>query len=129
MGKTLIPVKALQGFVFPLVLLPFFAFNMIGAGDVKLFMAVGMWIGFGDIVNVMIYSILVGGVVALGLILIRKNGIKRLRYFGLYLKSCLIAFKPLPYQDFDDQHVDGRFPFGVAILMGYLIYFFKLSIS
>jgi len=120
--KTLIPIDAILGWVFPLILIPFFALNMIGAGDIKLFMAVGMWIGFNGIVNVMTYSILTGGVIALGLILIRKNGLKRLKYLLIYLKSCFIAFKPLPYQTFDDGYEDGRFPFAVVILIGYTFY-------
>ncbi len=62
--KTIIPLDALYGFVFPLVLLPIFALNMIGAGDIKLYMVVGIWLGFMTNLNVIVYSFLVGGVCA-----------------------------------------------------------------
>jgi len=120
--KTIIPLDALYGFIFPLVLLPFFALNMIGAGDIKLYMVVGIWLGFMTNLNVIVYSFLVGGLCALILLIVRKNGLKRLMYFLTYLKSCFIAFKPLPYQSFDDENKDGRFPFAVVIFIGYLTY-------
>lgn len=55
-------VGGLAGF---LVFFILYLFNMVGAGDVKLIAAVGMFIGWPDILNVCMAILIVGGVLAM----------------------------------------------------------------
>jgi prepilin peptidase CpaA len=49
-----------------------FAFALIGAGDAKFFAAAALWIGPGDMLAYMLIFALAGGVVALGLLVLRR---------------------------------------------------------
>lgn len=73
---------AFAGFV-PLIVL--YLFNGIGAGDVKLFVALGAWIGMTAVIQVLIYAILYGGAVGMVLLLFHRP-------FGRRLLTGVIAF-------------------------------------
>ena len=49
--------------------------------------------------------------------LIRGNFVARIRHIFAYLKLCIIAKKPLPY----DEERDGRFRFAYSIAAGTVI--------
>ncbi|MEQ1889589.1 MAG: prepilin peptidase [Alphaproteobacteria bacterium] len=49
-----------------------FAFGLMGGGDVKLFAATSLWMGWGGIVNYLIMFSICGGVLALVLLLFRR---------------------------------------------------------
>jgi prepilin peptidase CpaA len=57
------PIQALQGmllgFALPFIL---FAINALGAGDVKLLAGLGAWLGPGPLLNLMLVSVLLAGV-------------------------------------------------------------------
>ncbi len=75
--KTPYPVDLLSHLGAALVVftagLPLFFFRVFGAGDIKLLTAVGLWAGFGLLLNVLIYVAILNGVVALLLIGIRRG--------------------------------------------------------
>ena len=48
-----------------------FALGYIGGGDAKLFAAVALWLGFGDLVPYMLLASLFGGALTLGLLAMR----------------------------------------------------------
>ena len=48
------------------VLLPVYALRVMGAGDVKLMAMVGAFVGLPDIFNAVLYSLIVGGIAAVG---------------------------------------------------------------
>ncbi len=50
----------------------FFAFGWIGGGDAKLAAATSLWLGFGITLPYLIYSALLGGVLTIGLLLLRR---------------------------------------------------------
>ncbi len=65
---------AALGVVLPLVILfPIFLVNGFGAGDVKLFMALGAWLGPRSIANVMLISLTVNGLVSGAILLARHS--------------------------------------------------------
>jgi len=110
---------SLKGMIIPvLLLIIFFALRMLGAGDIKLFSAIGAIMGLGFVLQAIIYSFLTGGVIALLIIIARKNGMKRFKYFFQYLKSCFLTVSILPYTDFNDKNDGGKFRFTFAIIGG-----------
>lgn len=110
---------SLKGIIVPILLLIiFFILRMLGAGDIKLFCAIGSIMGAEFILYTILYAFLTGGVMALLLIIIRKNGIKRFKYLFKYIKSCFITLSILPYTDFSDKSDKGKFRFAVAITCG-----------
>lgn len=111
-------LDALMGGAFPLVLFPFFVLRMLGAGDIKLLMALGAWLKYQECVTLMIFSILCGGVLALVFMLVRKNGRHRFAQLWLYLKTCMIRAQLLPYQDFNHIEEGAALPFALAIAGG-----------
>ncbi len=110
--------EALMGSALPLVLFPFFAMRMLGAGDIKLLMALGTWLGFKGCASLMIFSILTGGAMALVILLIQQNGRQRLIKLWIYLKACGLSGKLLPYQDFSRLEEGSALPFAVAVFGG-----------
>lgn len=66
---------AIAGF---LAMLGLYFFKALGAGDVKLFAALGTWIGFEWILYCSIYSLIYSALIALILLLITKTGMAKL---------------------------------------------------
>jgi prepilin peptidase CpaA len=56
-----------------LVLLPVYALRVMGAGDVKLMAMVGAIVGFPDILHALLYTLIAGGVAAIGFALYRRT--------------------------------------------------------
>jgi prepilin peptidase CpaA len=56
-----------------LCMLPLWYMRMMGAGDVKLMAAIGAWVGPNLVLNSMILAALLGGVIALAMMLARGN--------------------------------------------------------
>lgn len=49
-----------------------FAFGLLGGGDAKLFAAISLWMGWGELVNYLIMFSLCGGLLALSLLFFRR---------------------------------------------------------
>lgn len=90
-------LDSLYGMLIPLVLFPFYALRMLGAGDVKALCAIGSVLGFSLGVMSMLLTFVAGGVIAFLFMLFNKNFIARFRYFFTYLKSCFITRKIIKY--------------------------------
>jgi len=109
------------------VLLPFllliilYIARMLGAGDIKLFSAIGSIMGVKFVLYAVAYSFLLGGVIALVIMLVRKNGIKRLSYLMKYIENCFLTFSVQPYMNFNDKSDGARFHFAYAIACGTFI--------
>jgi prepilin peptidase CpaA len=106
-------------------LIPFYSLKMLGAGNIKLFSAISAIMGHRFVLLSMVFSFLVGGVIALLIMLIRKNFKKRFAYLFQYLKNCFITFSIQSYtsigsesKDAVTEDVSGRFPFAIAVSLG-----------
>lgn len=102
----------------PLVLYPFFIMRMLGAGDIKLLMALGVWVGLEDCARLIILSILCGGIIAAAVMAAHCNGRVRLKKLGIYIKTCLLSRKMWPYQDLALLESGAALPFALAVLGG-----------
>lgn len=110
---------SLQGILLPAVcLLLLYMMRIIGAGDVKLFSAVGSVMGAGFTLQAAAYAFICGGLAAAILIALRHNARERFGHFIIYIKSCLLTGSLLEYSDFRDGHEGGRFHFSVAVAAG-----------
>ncbi len=118
---------ALQG-RFIAVLLPFllglplFALRILGAGDIKLLMALGALMGREWLLHCLLYTVFWGGILALLLMLKRGILLNRLSYFFSYCYKTLLLCRFTPYQAWDDDTKQGKqfFPFALAIALGSL---------
>ncbi len=115
-------VLSLQGIFVPILLLGlFFILRMLGAGDIKLFSAIGAITGMESVAYTIIYSFLAGGVIALTIMIMNKNGRKRFAYLLNYFKSCILTLSLLPYTDFQDKSDGAKFRFTYAIACGVIL--------
>jgi len=102
-----------------LVFLPFYALRVLGAGDVKLFAAVGAFAGPAASVNLALCVLLAGGLLALARMIVVRNS-------RLVMRNTLAALgQMLPGSagSFDAQtHTAWRMPYAVAIALGVAAY-------
>lgn len=112
-------ICSIYGILLPLALLfPLFLFKMLGAGDVKLFCALGAITGLNIVIQILIYSFLSGGIIGVFVLLVRKNIKQRLKYLISYLKSCFLVGALLPYGNVKDKSDGSKFRFSYAIACG-----------
>jgi len=110
---------SLLGWAVPMGLLFFFyATKMLGAGDIKLFSAVGALMGLSFSLWTMAFSFLAGGLMSLVLILARRNARARITHFCQYLKTCAIQLTLVPYRQPGHLQKDALFPFAWAVAAG-----------
>ena len=115
-------IFSLVGLCTPIiVLILLFMLRMLGAGDVKLFAAIGAIMGAKFALYTIVYSFLAGGVIALFILIFNKNGMKRLLYLLNYIRNCILSFSLLPYGKFDKNNKGTYFRFAYAIAFGTLM--------
>ena len=97
-------------------LLPFYAFGVMGAGDVKLMGAVGAFLGFKGCFYAFLLAGVIGGLHAVILLALNpRHGLIILRNFWTSLKSLFLArrlYLPAPLEGAPKQ------PYGVDIALG-----------
>lgn len=72
-----------------LLLFPFFLFRMIGAGDIKLFMVLGTFMGRRSILDCLFWSLIFAALLAAGKMALAGNFQERLRYLQTYTAQVL----------------------------------------
>ncbi|MDE7059658.1 MAG: A24 family peptidase [Lachnospiraceae bacterium] len=95
-----------------------FVIRTLKAGDVKLFMALGAILGFRMNLQIIVGSILLGGVVGVILMLARKNGRQRFLRLWLYLKSLFFLRR---WERYDEGGEGAHFCFGVCIAIATVV--------
>lgn len=101
-----------------ILLVPYFL-GGIGAGDVKLLALIGAFKGSIFVMNTAIYMALIGGIIALIIILVHKQTVRFFKEFTIWIFSNLhgIRFKlETPMSPFLM-----RYPYGTAIAGGALV--------
>ncbi len=101
----------------------FWILGMLKAGDIKLYMAVGALAGWRFCGYTWIASVLFGGVVAAGLMMVRKTGRTALRRLKEYALNILYTRTFYTYEPTGDS---GYFSFGGCIFVGTLVALWKL---
>jgi prepilin peptidase CpaA len=97
-----------------LILLPFVLIRALGAGDFKLVGALGAFLGPGRLVDMLIVSMLVAGLMAAVLIVYKGRVRQSLRNMGQMLGSFLRLRLPGSEVSLDNPE-SVKIPFGVAV--------------
>lgn len=124
-------IHALQGALTALaVFLPFFALRMVGAGDVKLMLVVGTFVGASALLLISLYTFILGG--ALAIVAVLASGRARQLIDNLRLYLCTIAMRR--YGDsgaLPDLTVATalRLPYALAIAGGTLFWIAQQSVK
>ncbi|WP_419955713.1 A24 family peptidase [Neobacillus niacini] len=111
-----------KGFLIGLALLfiPYMLGGM-GAGDVKLMAAIGALMGTSFIFYSFIYTALIGGLIALLLIIKTKGVIKTIKSFSFNFTNVVFLKSSLGSIILSNEKINSiSFPYGVAIVLGTL---------
>ncbi|HBW26945.1 MAG TPA: prepilin peptidase [Hungateiclostridium thermocellum] len=123
-------LDSLLGIIVPfLLLIVLYALRMLGAGDVKLFSAIGAVLGVRAALWIMAYSFLAGGVIALIILIINRNGKERLMHLFNYLKTVFLTFSIQPYTNFEDKDGKAVFRMTYAITCGVMVFFVEVMLK
>jgi prepilin peptidase CpaA len=103
------------------LLLPFVLIRSLGAGDWKLIGAVGAFFGPQRLVAVLLVSVLVAGVMAVGLVIWKGRVLETLRNLVRMLGAFLTLHLPGPEISLDNPE-SLKVPFGVAVAIAVILY-------
>jgi prepilin peptidase CpaA len=104
-----------------LLLLPFVFVRSLGAGDWKLAGALGAFVGPGILVDVLMGSVFVAGIMALGLVIYKRRLKQTLRNMGRLLASLFTFHMPGSEVSLDNPQ-SLKIPYGVALALTTLLY-------
>jgi prepilin peptidase CpaA len=99
-----------------LVLLPFVFLRALGAGDWKLAGALGAFVGPGILADLLMGSVFVAGLMALGLVIYKRRFKETMRNIGRLLASMLTFHRPGPEVSLDNPQ-SLKVPYGVALAL------------
>lgn len=104
-----------------LVLLPFVFIRSLGAGDWKLAGALGAFLGWRALADVLMGSVFVAGIMALGLVIYKRRMKETLRNIGRLLASMFTLRMPGDEVSLDNPR-SLKIPYGVALALTTLLY-------
>jgi prepilin peptidase CpaA len=104
-----------------LVLLPFVLLRSLGAGDWKMAGALGAFVGPRSLADLLMGSILVAGIMALGLVIYKRRFGQTLRNIGRLLAS-IVTFRMPGAEVSLDNPKSLKVPYGVALALTTLLY-------
>jgi prepilin peptidase CpaA len=96
-----------------LLLVPLFRFRMMGAGDIKLLMVLGGMVGFPEVLDLCLWSFVVGGIVAVCKMIFVTGVKERLLYLLRYVRDTGRSGKIVPYRK--PGRRPENFPFAVPV--------------
>lgn len=104
-----------------LVLLPFVFLRSLGAGDWKLAGALGAFVGWQALADLLMGSVLVAGIMALGLVIYKRRFKETLRNIVRLLGSMVTLRMPGPEVSLDNPQ-SLKVPYGVALALTTLLF-------
>jgi prepilin peptidase CpaA len=104
-----------------ILLLPFVFLRSLGAGDWKLAGALGAIVGWEVLVNLLMGSVLVAGIMALMLVIYKRRFKETLRNIGRLLTSMLTFRMPGAEVSLDNPQ-SLKVPYGVALALTTLLF-------
>jgi prepilin peptidase CpaA len=104
-----------------LLLLPFVFLRSLGAGDWKLAGALGAFVGWEALVTLLMGSVFVAGIMALGLVIYKRRFKETVRNIGKLLASMLTFRMPGAEVSLDNPQ-SLKVPYGVALALTTLLF-------
>ena len=104
-----------------LLLLPFVLLRSLGAGDWKLAGALGAFVGASVLVNLLLGSVFVAGIMAVALVIYKRRVRQTLRNMGHLLVSLATFRSPGPEVSLDNPQ-SLKVPYGVALAFTVALY-------
>jgi len=104
-----------------LMLLPFVFLRSLGAGDWKLAGALGAFVGPDVLLNLLLGSVLVAGIMALGLIIYKRRFKQTMRNIAAMLTSIFMFRMPGAEVSLDNPE-SLKVPYGVALALTTLLF-------
>lgn len=104
-----------------LVLLPFVVIRSLGAGDWKLAGALGAFVGPGVLVDLLMVSVFMAGIMSLALVIYKRRFKETLRNMGRLLASIFTFHMPGPEVSLDNPK-SMKIPYGVALALTTLLF-------
>ncbi|WDV46946.1 A24 family peptidase [Clostridiaceae bacterium M8S5] len=109
---------SLLGIFCPIIILwILFRLRILGAGDIKIFSAIGAINGVRFVLYAILFSFLVGGVIGIVYMITNKDILKRMRYFYSYIKAIILTQSVPKYNKSEFT----KFPFSSAIIGGVMV--------
>jgi prepilin peptidase CpaA len=107
------------------LLLPLYAIGGMGAGDVKLLGGVGAWVWGMNTVYAFVVTAIVGGVIAVVMVLARGAWTKHRQQFSLILGEILTIRDPNKLSAIAAERKSSMrlLPYGIPIAIGTILYF------
>ncbi len=103
------------------LLLPFVILRSLGAGDWKLMGAIGSCAGFHHFLPLLFWTLVVNGIVALGMIIAKKRILLTMRNLGHMIMCALTLRSPGREMTLDNPD-SVKVPFGVAAAVAVVTY-------
>lgn len=106
------------------IMLILYMCGAVGGGDVKLFGAIGTWVGTYLTLTTMMYSIFVAGLIGIVILLWRREALQRIKGVFVSIFGAIMLKSIVPIQ----ANAKGQlqFPFMLAVLPGAVIAFLYL---
>jgi prepilin peptidase CpaA len=108
------------------LLLPAYAIGGMGAGDVKLLAGVGAWVGGTVTFYAFCVSAIVGGVIAVAMVLFQRGWTKHKNQFLMILNEIATVGNPTDLSAIAADRKSSMLllPYGIPIAIGTILYFF-----
>jgi prepilin peptidase CpaA len=103
------------------LLLPFWLLRSLGAGDLKFAAALGAYTGPGRLIDILIGSVFVAGVMALALVIYKGRLLETIRNIGHILWSLVTFRLPGSHVTLDNPNAV-TIPKGVALALAVVVY-------
>lgn len=108
---------SVEGWLTPVIfLILFYYINVMGAGDIKLFAAIGAIMGLPFVIFSFTFTVCLGSIIGLALMIKRRALLFRMRILLNYFLFSVATRKLSPYVSKND--LSSKFAFSVAIIPG-----------
>ncbi|MFA1819798.1 prepilin peptidase [Virgibacillus oceani] len=110
------------------ILLVMYIFKALGAGDVKLFAAIGAISGVLFSLYAIMYTIIFAGIIALIVLLFTKTFLINITLALLHIKESIKDKSLTPLDEFKNN-ISNRFPFIYAVIPGVITAFYYMYLA
>lgn len=111
----------IMGSILPLFLIFLFFFGMLGAGDIKLFCALGSVLGMSEIWKCILVSFFLGACISAAILIFTRSFCERILYFIRYMEQFFRTGKIRSYRRKEISALE-NFHFTVPIFLSVLLY-------